>query len=320
MNTPYDALVVVSFGGPEQPADVMPFLENVTRGRGIPRERLEEVAEHYLHFGGKSPINDQNRELIARLEAVIASRGLDIPVYFGNRNWQPYLKDTVEQMKRDGVNNAAAFITSAFGSYSGCRQYLEDIDRARTAVPDAPAISALPLLHDRLGFLGPMAENVAIAMSSFKTAVPLVFTAHSVPQSMADTSPYVQQLKQACQFVAGGLGLSDWQLAYQSRSGPPQQPWLEPDILDVIRSMHEAGTNELVVVPIGFISDHMEVLFDLDTEAADLCAELGMKMTRAKTVGSAPALVEAIVDMLGETPRQCAPGCCPPPVRPSRPS
>jgi ferrochelatase len=310
MSHNYDALVVVSFGGPDAPDEVMPFLENVTRGRGIPPERLAEVAEHYMHFGGRSPINDQNRALIAAVRGL-----LDVPVYWGNRNWTPFLADTVRQMRDDGVRHAAAFITSAFGSYSGCRQYLEDISRARADVEGAPEISPLPMFHTHPGFIRPMIEHVWAAMASFDEPPHVAFTAHSVPVSMAESSPYVAQLRESCGLIASALKLPDWALVYQSRSGPPSVPWLEPDILEHIGTVHLRGTREIVIVPIGFISDHMEVIYDLDTEAAAVCGELNIRMVRAKTVGTHPEFVRMIADLMHEPPRACPAGCCRPPRR-----
>ena len=316
----FDALIVVSFGGPEKPQDVMPFLENVTRGRGIPRHRLEQVAEHYYHFGGRSPINDQNRALIAALRDLFAAEGPPIPIYWGNRNWHPLLPDTVRQMQQDGVQRAVAFITSAFGSYSGCKQYQEDIERAITEVGEgAPEIVPMAQFWDNPGFLDSQTDRIRDAFAQFDSTPHLVFTAHSVPLSMASTGPYVEQLHDACARIAADLGTNDCKLVWQSRSGPPTQPWLEPDILDYIRERHAAGTGELVIAPIGFISDHMEVLYDLDTEAADLCHELGMKMVRAGTVGVHPRFVRMIRDLLTTT-RNCPPGCCPKPQRPSPPA
>jgi ferrochelatase len=308
MSHGYDALVVVSFGGPEKPDEVMPFLENVTRGRGIPPERLAEVAEHYMHFGGRSPINDQNRALIAALREVV-----DVPIYWGNRNWGPFLVDTARQMRDDGIRHAAAFITSAFGSYSGCRQYLEDIERARAEVGEgAPEISALPMFHAHPGFIKPMTESVWSAMAAFEETPHVVFTAHSVPVSMAESSPYVAQLRESCGLVAANLKLTDWALAYQSRSGPPTVPWLEPDILEHIAAVHLRGTRNIVVAPIGFISDHMEVIYDLDTEAAAVCGEMNVRMVRAQTVGTHPEFVRMIGELMHAPARACAVGCCVP--------
>lgn len=310
----YDAMLVVSFGGPEGPDDVMPFLENVTRGRGIPRERLLEVAEHYHHFGGKSPINDQNRALIAALRDLLQREGPDLPVYWGNRNWHPLLTETIRRMKADGVQRAAAFITSAFGSYSGCRQYREDIQRALTEVEQPPEIVPMMLFWNQPGFTQPMAANVADALRQFPAPVHVAFTAHSIPLSMASTGPYVEQLDAACRTICANLPVQDWKLVYQSRSGPPTQPWLEPDILDHIRTLHAAGVTELVIAPVGFISDHMEVLYDLDTEASVLCRDLGIRMVRAATVGAHPAFVRMIRDLI-TTCRVCPPDCCPRPRR-----
>jgi ferrochelatase len=343
----YDALVVVSFGGPEKHEDVIPFLENVLRGRNVPRERLLEVAEHYYHFDGRSPINDQNRELVRELRAV-----LDVPVYWGNRNWHPLLADTVRQMRDDGVRRAAAFATSAFGSYSGCRQYREDIERALAAVGDAGLrIEKLPPFSDNPLFIEAMTDRVKDAISRttnwqatmhekgdrplcppldllrnrpiasgtewsvpfFGSPAPqLVFTAHSVPVSMAESSPYVAQLERACSRVATGVGRDEWRLVYQSRSGPPGQPWLEPDICDYLR----ANPVDTIIVPIGFLSDHMEVLYDLDTEARAVCDELGVRMARARTVETHPAMIRMIAEMMKSEVVECAADCCAPPRRP----
>lgn len=315
MPIPYDALLVVSFGGPEAPEDVMPFLENVTRGRNVPRERLLEVAEHYHHLGGKSPINDQNRALIAGLQSLLAQEGTTLPVYWGNRNWHPLLSDTLRQMRDDGIRYAAAFVTSAFGSYSGCRQYLDDIAAAQIAAgAGAPEICKLPLFWNNPGFLEPMADQVRKAVAEFPSIPQVVYTAHSVPLAAANTSPYVGQLKKACSLVSEAAGIASWQLMFQSRSGPPTQPWLEPDILDYIRAFHAEGGRELVIAPIGFCSDHMEVLYDLDTEAKELCQELGVRMVRAGTVGTDPRLLRMIRQQLEVACTFCSPDCCPRPV------
>jgi protoporphyrin/coproporphyrin ferrochelatase len=313
MNLDVDALIVVSFGGPEKPEDVLPFLEIVTRGRRIPRERLLEVAEHYHHFGGKSPINDQNRALIAALQELFEREGPALPVYWGNRNWHPFLSETLAQMHADGIRRATAFITSAFGSYSGCRQYREDIGRAQAELGgNAPEILPLPLFYNNPGFVEPSTRNVRDALKEFGHPVHVAFTAHSVPAGMALTSPYVHQLEETCRLIVDRLGLTDWKLVYQSRSGPPSQPWLEPDILDYIRALHSSGRREMVVAPIGFTSDHMEVIYDLDTEAAALCQELGVRMVRARTVGTDPAFIRMIRDLLVSR-RRCELGCCPAP-------
>jgi ferrochelatase len=323
---PYDALLVISFGGPERHDEVIPFLENVLRGKNIPRERMLEVAEHYYHFDGKSPINAQNRALIGALELELAAHGPALPVYWGNRNWRPLLADTVKLMQTDGVRKALALATSAFGSYSGCRQYSEDIERARAiAGPGAPEIHKLPTFHNRPGFIQAMADRVRTALETIpaerRASAPLVYTAHSVPLSMVRSSPYVAQLREACDLVSQAVG-RDGVLVYQSRSGPPSQPWLEPDVRDYIKQLHAAGgLTDLVLAPIGFLSDHMEVVYDLDTEAAGLCRELGVYLARASTVGVHPAFVTTIREMIAERvggrafSDACRPECCAPPAR-----
>jgi ferrochelatase len=330
-------LIVVSFGGPEGPDDVLPFLENVTRGRGVPRERLEEVAENYAMFGGVSPINAQNRALIAALEAELERRGPRLPVYFGNRNWHPFLADTLARMADDGVRRALAFVTSAYASYSGCRQYLENIEAARREVGTAaPVIDKLRTFHDHPGFIEPMALNVARALGSIaepeRAAARVVFTAHSLPVSMAQSSDYVAELDEAAQLVAERVGLSAYERAYQSRSGPPTQPWLEPDILACLDRLAAEGARDVVVMPFGFISDHMEVVFDLDFQAKRHADSLGLRMIRAETVGTAPPFVSMIRELVleriepgrerrglgtrGTRADVCAPDCCPAPQRP----
>jgi ferrochelatase len=303
----FDALLVVSFGGPEKRDDVIPFLENVLRGRNVPRERMLEVAEHYYHFDGRSPINDQNRTLIAALKDFVK-----MPIYWGNRNWHPMLADTVKQMRDDGIRNAVAFVTSAFGSYSGCRQYAEDIARAREAAGDgAPNIAKIRPFSEHPAFIEAMTDRVRAAIATVPDGR-LIFTAHSVPLSMAQSSPYVKELNRACAAVANGVGRSDWKLVYQSRSGPPTQPWLEPDICNYLREIR----SNAVIAPIGFLSDHMEVLYDLDTEARAVCDELGVKMARAGTVGTHPAIIRMIAELIDQVPALCSASCCAPPVRP----
>jgi ferrochelatase len=301
----YDAVLLVSFGGPDGPDDVLPFLENVLRGRNVPRERMLEVAEHYNHFGGKSPINEQNLALLAALREELDRRGPHIPVYWGNRNWHPLLTDTIREMADAGVKRAIAFVTSAYSSYSGCRQYRENIAAACAALGErAPQIDKIRVFFNHPGFVGPMADNVRRAVGRFpesvRGTVPVLFTAHSIPTSMADGCRYGAQLTEACRLVAEQAGVTDWKLVYQSRSGPPTQPWLEPDICDAIRERHARGCSRLVIAPIGFISDHMEVLYDLDTEAADLCRELGVEMERAATVGTDPVFIGMIRDLIAE--------------------
>jgi ferrochelatase len=333
--TTYDAILLLSFGGPEGPDDVMPFLENVTRGRNVPRERLAEVAEHYLHFGGKSPINDQNRALIAALEIELAAHGPKLPIYWGNRNWAPYLADTLRAMRDEGVSRALCFATSAYGSYSGCRQYREDIARAREAIGDgAPEVLLLRKFFDHPGFVGPNVERVKAALATLpdaaRASARLVFTAHSVPQSMADSSPYVAQLEETARLVADGVGRDRYDLVWQSRSGAPQIPWLEPDVRDHLRALAADGASGVVVSPIGFISDHMEVLYDLDHEARAVADELGLLMARAGTVGTHPGFITMIRELVAErvlgaarrklgslpiAPDVCRADCCAPPRR-----
>lgn len=307
---PYDALLIVSFGGPEKCDDVIPFLENVLRGRNVPRERMLEVAEHYYHFDGRSPINDQNRALVAALRARI-----DLPVYWGNRNWRPMLADTVRQMREDGIGRALAFVTSAFGSYSGCRQYSEDIDRARAQVPGAPSIDKIRPFSTHPKFLEAMTDRVRAALHEVPEGR-LVFTAHSVPLAMAQVSPYVAELRQASAAVASAVGRGEWDFAWQSRSGPPTQPWLEPDICDYLRETR----TDTVIVPIGFLSDHMEVIYDLDVEAKAVADELGIRLARARTVETHPAMIEMIAELTEREPDACEEGCCPAPVRLARPT
>jgi ferrochelatase len=323
------ALLVVSFGGPECPADVQPFLENVTRGRGIPPERLAEVARHYLEvFGGVSPINAQARALVAALQAA-----QDRPVYWGNRNWHPFLTETLAQMRADGVEHAYAIVTSAFPSYSGCRQYREDIARAQ--VDGAPPVDKLRHYYCEDGFLDPMARNVTAQLAGL-TAPRLVFTAHSIPLVMAGTSgpnggAYVAALRIAAERIAARAGGLPWDLVFQSRSGPPQVPWLEPDVGDHLERLHGEGVREVVLVPVGFTSDHVEVVYDLDVQAQARAATLdGMVVRRAATVGTDPEFVRMLVDLVAEraagperdshgciaTHDRCPDGCCPPPPPP----
>jgi ferrochelatase len=320
----------LSFGGPEKPDDVIPFLENVLRGRNVPRERMLEVAEHYYHFGGKSPINDQNRALIAGLEQELARNGPRLPVYWGNRNWHPFLADTLRQMRTDGVKNTLGFVTSVFSSYSGCRQYLEDVEKARAEVgADAPRVDKLRSFYNHPLFIEAQAAEVRDALNrTTATRAQVLFTAHSIPVAMAETSDYQQQLNESCRLVSERLEIPDWRLVYQSRSGPPNQPWLEPDVGDALREM-QSGAN-VVLVPIGFISDHMEVLYDLDTEARAICEERGIHMVRAGTVGVHPAFLSMIRELISERMGQsearaigrygpshgeCRADCCPAPAR-----
>jgi ferrochelatase len=314
----YDAFLLLSFGGPEGPGDVMPFLENVTRGRGVPRERLAEVAGHYQAFGGVSPINAQCRDMLA----AIAAAGLDLPMYWGNRNWRPYLEDTVRQMADDGVTRAIAFATSAYSSYSACRQYLDDIDRAVAAVgPRAPRIDKIRPYFNHPGFIEPFAANTAAALASLPAGARddarLVFTAHSVPVGMAASSGspsagtvspapggrYAAQLAEAARLITERTGdpARGHDLVWQSRSGPPSVPWLEPDVCDHIESLAKAdAASAVVVVPVGFVSDHMEVVHDLDVEAAAVAASLGLPFARAAAPGSSERFARMACELVDE--------------------
>ncbi len=303
---PFDALLVVSFGGPNGPDDVMPFLENVLRGKNVPRERMLEVSEHYQHFGGASPINAQNLALIEAVKKDLAANGIDLPVYWGNRNWHPMLADTLEQMKKDGIKKSLAFFTSIFSCYSGCRQYRENIIEAQEQVgPEAPEVHKLRMAFNHPLYIGASADRVQKALDqipeSRRSAARVVFTAHSIPLSMAENCKYETQLTEASRLIMEAIGDNPWDLVYQSRSGPPQQPWLEPDICDHIQSLHDAGgTEDIVIMPVGFVSDHMEVMFDLDTEAMDLCKELSINMVRAGSVGVHPQFVSMISQLILE--------------------
>ena len=331
----YDAVLVLSFGGPEKPEDVIPFLENVLRGRTVPRERMLEVAEHYYHFGGKSPINEQTRALIAALETELERHGPRLPVYWGNRNWHPFLADTLRQMRDAGVRRALAFVTSIFGSYSGCRQYLEDIERARSEAGEgAPQVDKIRSFYNHPLFIEAEADRVRAALNQIPDALraraEIIYTAHSIPVAMAEHSDYQRQLDESCRLVSESAGAERWRLVYQSRSGPPHQPWLEPDIGEVLRALEPGAP--VVIVPIGFISDHMEVLYDLDTEARALARERGLQMIRAATVGVHPKFLSMIRELIrermgecrpratgkyGPSPNDCRPDCCPAKIRDS---
>lgn len=328
---PYDAILIVSFGGPEGPDEVIPFLENVLRGKNVPRARMLEVAEHYKQFGGVSPINDQCRTLIAALEAELAEHGPQLPVYWGNRNWRPLLADTMAQMRDDGVRRALAFMTSAYSSYSGCRQYREDIARAQAEIgAGAPQVDKLRVFFNHPGYINPMRERVQAALDQIlvdrRAATRIVFTAHSIPAAMAGGCAYEAQLRESCRLVTEAFPEHSWELVFQSRSGPPTQAWLEPDVCDYLRELHATRqVTDVVIAPIGFISDHLEVLFDLDTEAAALCTALGINMVRAATVGTHPRFVAMIRELieervqgterlclgdLGPSHDVCPPDCC----------
>ena len=331
---PYDAFLLVSFGGPEGMADVMPFLDRVLQGRPVPPARKREVAHHYERFGGVSPINAQNRALLAALGEELAEHGPRLPLYWGNRNWHPFLADTLRAMAADGVRRALAFVTSAYSSHSGCRRYLDDIARARAVVgPAAPVVDKLRGFHDHPGFVEANADRLSAAIESLppgrRAAARIAFTAHSIPAAMAAGSDYVAQLRETCALVAARASRLPWALVYQSRSGPPGDPWLEPDVLDHLATLRSEGATDVVVAPVGFVSDHMEVVYDLDVEARARAAALGLGFVRAGTAGTHPAFVRMIRELLdervaggerralgasGPRPDECARDCCPPGV------
>lgn len=354
---PYDALLLLSFGGPEGPDDVVPFLENVTRGRGIPRERLKEVGQHYFLFGGVSPINAQNRELLEALREDFAKHGLDLPVYWGNRNWAPYLTDTLRTLSEDGHRRVLVLATSAYASYSGCRQYRENLAESLAALEAegraVPRVDKLRHFFNHPGFVRPMVDAVLTALAALpenvRDGAHLAFTTHSIPTAAADTSgrpedhtedgaggAYVAQHLDTARVIADAVREATgtehpWKLVYQSRSGAPHIPWLEPDICDHLEELHAGGAPSVVMVPIGFVSDHMEIKYDLDTEASAKAAELGLPVVRAATVGADPRFAAAVRELVleraagerGLAPERCAlgalgpshdvcpVGCCP---------
>ncbi len=323
---PYQALVLVSFGGPEKPEEVLPFLDRVLHGRNVPQQRKLEVAEHYHHFGGRSPINEQNRVLRDAIERELRRRGIPLPVYWGNRNWHPLLEDTAREMRRQGVERALAFVTSAFGSYSGCRQYREDLDRAAGAVHNEITFDKIGPFFSHADFIAAQAQHLAAAFAAIplerQTAAAILFSAHSIPLRMAQSSPYAAQLETAAQLIASAwarlqpdLPATAWQLVYQSRSGPPGQPWLEPDILTALRQAASRSVRDVVVAPVGFLSDHMEVLYDLDFEARHVAEELGLNFYRAATVGHHPTFIHMIGALVeerlqGAVVDVCDAACC----------
>jgi ferrochelatase len=303
----YDAILLVSYGGPEGPADVLPFLENATRGRAVPRERLLGVAKHYEHFGGVSPLNAQNRALAASLEAELTARGRPLPVYLGNRNWHPFLEATIRQMRDDGVQRTLSVVTSAFSSYSSCRQYREDVIGA---LGDTEiAVDKVRAFYDHPLFVEANALNLRAALAQVipdrRDAVRVVFTAHSIPRSMADHCDYQRQLEECARLVSRVAGIALWDVAYQSRSGPPHVPWLGPDIVDHLKTAAAEGVRDVVVLPLGFISDHMEVLYDLDIEAQAAAATLDVRLVRAATVGVSTPFVRMLAELVEE---RCVPG------------
>jgi protoporphyrin/coproporphyrin ferrochelatase len=328
----YDALLIVSFGGPEGMDEVMPFLENVLRGRNVPRERMLKVAEHYATFAGISPINEQNRQLIAALKSHLGSLGPKLPIYWGNRNWHPLLADTVRQMRDDGIKHALAFVTSAYSSYSSCRQYRENIAAAQQAVGEnAPRIDKIRPFYNHPLFIQANVANVGAALglipASRRPTAELIFTAHSIPVTMAANCDYEVQLQEISRLIAEGLKHERYQLVFQSRSGSSAQPWLGPDVFDHLRELKQRGASDAVIAPIGFVSDHMEIIYDLDTAARQLCHELGLNMVRASTAGNHPLFVEMVRQLiiervesrptgefagnLGARPHVCPEDCCP---------
>lgn len=316
MKTDFDALLLVSFGGPQGMDDVIPFLENVLRGRNVPRERMLQVAHHYELFGGVSPINQQNRNLIAALEKELEKHGPRLPIYWGNRNWHPLLPDTLRQMADDGIKNALAFVTSAYSSYSSCRQYLQNISDAQAAVgPEAPSVEKLRVFYKHPLFIEANVDHIRVALDQLEDPH-VVFTAHSIPESMAVNCDYASQLGHTSALIARELPIEKWRLVYQSRSGSPMQPWLGPDVCEHLRTLRDEGVTNVVVAPIGFVSDHMEVVYDLDIEARRVADEIGMKMVRAATAGTHPSFVRMIRELVmervkGEMPINiCAPDCC----------
>jgi ferrochelatase len=301
----FDALLVVSFGGPEGLDEVTPFLENVTRGRGVPRERLEEVAGHYAHFGGVSPINAQNRALCAALATELESAGIDLPVYLGNRNWHPFVSDTLREMAEAGVERALAFFTSGFSSYSSCRQYRENVYEAQQALGrGAPEVLRTRMFYNHPGFVAASVDRVRAALDGVpagrRERMHLAFTAHSIPVAMARHCRYESQLSEAARLVSGAAGALDHAVAYQSRSGPARVPWLEPDVGDHLRALAARGVEDVVLSPLGFLSDHIEVLYDLDIEAQQVAEEIGIRVVRAATVGTHPSFVGAVRELIEE--------------------
>jgi ferrochelatase len=337
---PYDAILIVGFGGPEGRDDVIPFLENVLRGRNVPRERMLEVAEHYYHFDGISPINGQVRALIAELEPELKAQGVNLPVYWGNRNWKPMLADTIQQMTDDGIKHALGVVQAAYSSYSSCRQYREDVMKARETVGEnAPIVDKMRVFYNHPDFVEVNAERVREALGQFpenlRASVRVAFTAHSIPDSMAVNCNYVTQLTETCRLVAEASGVApeNWSLVYQSRSGRPTDPWLGPDILEHIDELKNQGVEHLIVQPVGFLSDHMEVMYDLDEEALHRAKGHGMTMVRAGTAGTHPRFVSMFAELIrerieglperraiGQFPANhdvCPVNCCLPPPRPA---
>lgn len=317
MPNDYDAILFCSFGGPEGKEDVIPFLENVLRGKNVPHQRMLEVAEHYNHFGGVSPINEQNRKIIALLKDELKTREIKLPVYWGNRNWHPLFADTLKQMANDGVRKCLALVTSSFSSYSGCRQYREDLAKALQDSGTEIEIQKIRAFYDHPGFLLTVQDETEKAWKNLpldrKKTSKILFAAHSIPDAMSRHCNYVAQLQGSCHWIASRLDLPtrNWQLVFQSRSGPPTQPWLEPDICDEIQRLkNEEALTDVVVVPIGFLTDHMEVLFDLDTEAKELCETLGIGFQRVATVGHRSGFISGLADLIVERLDDLPPSSC----------
>mgnify|MGYP001812634811 CR=1 FL=1 len=336
----YDSILLVSFGAPEARADVMPFLENVVRGKNVPPERLKEVAGHYNHFEGGSPLNEQNRALIAAIEAELRKSEIDLPVYWGNRNWNPFILEALRQMRDDGKKKALAFITSAYSSYSGCRQYLENIDQAREELGEgAPTVDKLRAFYNHPGFIEANVDCLLAALETLpkdrREAARVAFSAHSIPTGMAETCDYVEQLEETARLVAEGARHERWQLVYQSRSGSPHMPWLGPDVIEHLDALRQLNMKDVILAPIGFLSDHVEIIWDLDEEAKAHARELGVHFVRAATVGTHPRFVKMLRELVeeriggsnqrlalgkrGPAPDTCPPDCCKYQPRVSRP-
>lgn len=299
----YDAILVMSFGGPEGYDDVMPFLERVVTGRNVPRDRLLAVAEHYYAVDGISPINAQNRMLIQQLHGVLKQRGIHLPIYFGNRNWHPFIADTVATMQADGITEVLTFVTSGFSCYSGCRQYREDIIAACAGVDTAPRFDKIRVYYNHPRFIATQVDLLKHAIAqcpSGLTQAKVLYTAHSIPVSMAQHSAYEAQLQETSRLISEAVGVPDYELVFQSRSGPPHIPWLEPDINDAIIAAKSAGYQHVYVMPIGFMSDHMEVIHDLDHEAHATATAQAVGFTRVATVAQHPQFVEMIADLIEE--------------------
>jgi ferrochelatase len=306
---PFDAVLLIAFGGPLGPADIRPFLRNVLRGRRIPPERIEAVAHHYEMFGGVSPITAITARQASGLEARLRARGLDLPVHVGMRNWTPFIADALRTMLASGERRAVGVIAAAHRSYSSCEQYKQNVWQAqedlRGAGVSPPAIVYAGDWHVSAGFVEAVAEHIAAARvqlpDELRDAARVIFTAHSIPTAMPAAGSYVRQLDESARAVGARLGTSDWTLAYQSRSGRPEDPWLEPDVSDVLRRAHSSGARGVIVSPLGFVADHIEVLYDLDVEARATADEIGLAMARAAAVNDHPRFLDALADAVADT-------------------